>query len=266
MRLADAHIHLTDKAFEGRLESVLEVARGTGLERFLSCATESSDWPALRQLAERVPGVTPAFGLHPWFIESQPEDWLAQLEDFLTAIPACLGEVGLDSVKAKGEVRQAQAEALKAQLALARKLQRPVILHTVRALGLFLDLVKEVGPLPGFSLHAFEGPPELIARAVKLGGYFSIGAAPLNPARLRAREAFLAVPLDRLLLETDAPWLIPPEEYRAFPLQDADGSIWNHPANLAPCAEGLAALRGLPVEEFTEAVWANFHRLLGGLQ
>ncbi len=266
MRLADAHIHLTDKAFEGRLESVLEGARGVGIQRFLSCATEPADWSALRQLAEKVPGVMPAFGLHPWFIEGQLEDWLAQLEDFLTSIPSCLGEVGLDHIKAKGETRQAQAEVLKIQLTLARKLQRPVILHTVRALGLVLDLVEEAGPLPGFSLHAFGGPPELIVRAVKLGGYFSIGAAPLNPARAHAREAFLAVPLDRLLIETDAPWLIPPEEYRSFPLEDTDGSLWNHPANLAACAVGLSELRGMPVEVFTEAVWANFHRLLGGLQ
>jgi TatD DNase family protein len=118
-------------------------------------------------------------------------------------------------------------------------------------------------PLPpgGFLLHSYGGAPELIPGLVKLGAYFSLPGYFAHPRKTRQCETFRRVPLERLLIETDAPDQPLPAERNRFPLLDASGKPLNHPANLRTVYEFAAELLVLPLEEFAAQVESNFLRL-----
>jgi TatD DNase family protein len=118
------------------------------------------------------------------------------------------------------------------------------------------------GPAPGFLLHSYGGPVEMIDRFARLGAYFSFPGYFLQERKARQREVFRKVPIDRLLVETDAPDQLPPEGFRPFEVPAAaDGAILNHPANLPAIQAGLAAFLGHEPEAFSEQLEANFRRL-----
>ena len=136
---------------------------------------------------------------------------------------AGVGEIGLDRW-IEGHDPKVQSEVFLPQLALAAELNRPATIHCLRAWGA-LDELLRTHPLPkrGFLLHAYGGPQEMVAGFAKLGGYFSFNAYFLHERKARQREVFRHIPADRLLVETDAPDMRPPDELTAFPLRDADG-------------------------------------------
>jgi TatD DNase family protein len=180
----------------------------------------------------------PCFGLHPWFIEKAGAGWLPLLEKFLTGAPSCVGEIGLDKA-ADPDLRRQEA-ALRAQLRLAVRLARPVIIHCVRAWGALVDILKEERP-PAFMVHAYGGPAEITAELARLGGYFSFGGDLTAPGRARMRKALLAAPPDRLLFETEAP----------------------SPAELTEVLGQAAALLGMFPGVLGEMSWNNARSFLG---
>lgn len=170
---------------------------------------------------------------------------------------AVIGEIGLDRLQA-GLEREAQEAVFREQLALATRLGRPVMIHCLKAWGWLLEVLRDAGPPPaGFLVHGYGGAADLLPELTALGGYFSFGGTVLDPARRRARAALLAVPHDRLLIETDAPAMPPPEAYRA------PGTEYNEPANLPLIVQGVAQLLGRPTEELATLTWENGERLLG---
>jgi TatD DNase family protein len=125
-------------------------------------------------------------------------------------------------------------------------------------------LTTAAAPARGFLLHAYGGPAAEVPAWAARGAYFSFNATYLDPRKEAARAAFLAVPLDRLLVETDAPAMPPPQAWRTHKLPpSADGSAINHPGNLESAYTGLAALRSLPLAELTAQIAQNFHRFFG---
>jgi TatD DNase family protein len=122
-------------------------------------------------------------------------------------------------------------------------------------------LRREPRPPGGFLLHSYGGAPELIPGLVKLGAYFSLPGYFAHERKARQRETFRRVPLDRLLIETDAPDQPPPAERNRFPLLDTGGKPLNHPGNVRAVYEFAAELLDLPLEKLAAQVESNFLRL-----
>ena len=273
--LFDSHNHLQVPALAPHLDAIAADLRGIGLARAVVNGTAETDWPDVAALARRHAFVLPSFGLHPWFAGNRSPRWLDTLRATLDAHPgAHVGEIGLDRWMLErarpGDPRLAgqrrapldeQTEVLRAQLALAAVRNLAASIHCVDAHGALFEVL-ETTPLParGFLLHAWSGPVEMLPRLVELGAYFSFNGYFLAENKQRLRDTFSRVPLDRLLVETDAPSLPPPKEYRTHELP-APNQHLNHPANIAATHAALARLRGVPLETLAAAVAENFARL-----
>ncbi len=226
------------------------------------CGCTEDDWPVVAAMARGrdaapVPypevRVFPSFGLHPCQIAGRSPDWLRRLEEVLMAPPAGVGEIGLDHLVVGGD-ELAQEKIFLSQLDLARRLRRPVTIHCRRAWGRLLEILRRDGlPPAGLMVHAWSGSLEVQEELLTLGAYISFAGNISFPHHQRARRALLATPMDRLLLETDSPDILP---------AGAVGAC-NEPANLARIMKVAAELRGEPPAELAAAVYANSCRLFG---
>lgn len=291
--LHDAHNHLQDEWLAPHLDRIARAATDAGIADMVVNGTHPDDWPLVAELADRFPFVRPAYGIHPWDAgRPRPDDWLEQLEARLISDPrASIGEIGLDrwiidsarpdDPRLAGVRRPSideQTAVFLPQLALAAKHNRAATIHCLQAWGA-LDKLLHAHPVParGFLIHAYGGPAELVPKFTALGACFSfngyflketpkptchlISDKPPKPPRL---ETFKIIPLERLLVETDAPAMPLPQSWRTHKLPPApDGSHVNHPGNLDAAYTALASLRGIPLAELTSQVTANFTRLFG---
>lgn len=261
--LFDTHCHLQDAALVRDHDGVMRRAAEAGVCRFLCCASAEGDWDAVADLVARHPDITPAFGLHPWQLEERQDGWLERLAARLQGnSAAAIGEIGLDSALPRLDAAT-QEEVFLAQLELSCRARRPVSIHCCRAWHRLPALLRRQGPHPaGIVFHSYSGGVELVTPLAELNGYFSFSATVLHPRNTRARRAAQAVPLDRLLIESDAPNL-PPETAapELLPLRDANGRPVNEPAALILVAQGLADLRGIPLDELCQSTWQNARRL-----
>ncbi len=263
MRLYDAHNHLQDERFTDHVRIVAEAA-SVGVVRMVVNGACEENWPLVQQLAGQFPQVLPSFGYHPWHLHERSPDWQRTLVSFLEATPSAVGEIGLDRWK-PGLPYDGQEEAFIWQLRLAAERNVAASIHCLQAWGRMLELLCEnPRPARGFLLHSYGGSREMVEPLVKLGAYFSFPGYFMHQRKARQREAFAAVPLDRLLIETDAPDQMLPESENRFPLQTPDGRPINHPANLAAVYEFMARERGLASAEFAGQVEENFQRLFHG--
>jgi TatD DNase family protein len=140
------------------------------------------------------------------------------------------------------------------------------MIHCLRAWGWFTDLLKNRPPLPaGMLIHAYGGPAELISSLVEHNAWFSFAGTVLHEKNTRARAALRQIPLDRLLLETDAPDLPPPEPFSDPTLRKENGKIINEPVNLPTIVREVAKILGRPESVLAETVWNNSQRFLGSL-
>jgi TatD DNase family protein len=285
--LADAHNHLHDERFGGRQADLVAACREAGIVRMVVNGSSPEDWPAVAAVARRFPDlVIPSFGLHPWYVHLRPGDWLDQLRWHLDAFPgAGVGEIGLDrwildcppAARAgvspeladwKAATLEEQREVLAVQWELAVERGMPVSLHCLQAWGPLMDYLRGAGRLDrGFLLHSYGGPTELVLPLAKLGGWFGFPGYYLHDRKHRQREAFRHVPVDRLLVETDAPDQRLPEPW-PFPdlpgprhLVDGAGRGANHPANLRSVAFGLARELKMEAGVLFPRLLDNFRRL-----
>ncbi|MBN8418029.1 MAG: TatD family hydrolase [Verrucomicrobia bacterium] len=262
--LYDAHNHLQDERLDPWREQILPMLPQSGLGEMIVNGSSEEDWPAVAELARRHTWIRPAFGLHPWYVKERTQDWDTTLKQHLVSHPrAVVGEIGLDRWIENPDI-EAQLECLRTQLALAVELDRPATIHCLRAFGLLEETLRSI-PLPrrGFLLHSYGGPAEMIPSFVKLGAYFSLSPYFGHPRKAAQLETFAKVPLDRLLAETDAPDMWPPDELNPHPLHAADGKPLNHPANLKVSYELLAQVRGMGVDELEEIIAKNYDTLFG---
>ncbi len=263
MRLLDAHNHLHDARLAPHHAEIFPALAQIGVVGAVVNGTRETDWPAVAALARTHDWVVPSFGLHPWYIAERTPDWLEALRAQLAAHPyAGVGEIGLDRW-IEGHDDAAQAEVFTAQLALAAELNRPATIHCLRAWGALTETLRRRELPRGFLIHAYGGSAELMREFTARGGYFSFNAYFLHERKAAQRAVFREVPAERLLVETDAPAMLPPEERNAYPLRDAAGESINHPANLALAYEALAELRDVSVATLATQVEENFARLFG---
>ena len=262
--MTDAHNHLHDARLVPHRRAIFAELARLGVTRAVVNGTREDDWPAVAALAHEQSFVIPSFGLHPWHVAARSADWQARLRERLDAQPgAVIGEIGLDRWIADHDP-EVQREVFTAQMALAAERELPATIHCLRAWGALWDVLR-TGPVParGFLLHAYGGPGEMVRGFVARGAYFSFNAYFLHERKAAQRAVFQHIPLDRLLIETDAPDLRPPDERNAHPLHDAGAQPLNHPANIALAYAALAELRRMPTEELTAQVAENFARFVG---
>lgn len=262
MRLYDAHNHLQDKRLAPWLDEIVETIPRLGIERMVVNGTKESDWDDVARLTRQHSWIQPSFGLHPWYVRKRSPTWLDTLRKFLSEFPsAAVGEIGLDRWIPDADL-PAQEEVFGAQLELAATLHRPVSIHCLKAWGkLEVMLSSARMPLHGFLLHSYGGPAEMIPRFASLGAYFSFSPHFTHERKSQQAQVFASVPLDRLLAETDAPDMGPPDGLNSHPLRDPAGKPLNHPANLELSYRELAALRSLSVDATALQLEENFLRL-----
>jgi len=243
--MIDSHVHLQDPLFRGDLDDVLRRAKEQGIERFFCNGTSPDDWDNVCRLADERKEIVPFFGLHPWYVE-QYDDWEERLIPFLDRKFAGrtftgVGEIGLDYyIQPRNESRQ--KEAFRIQLRLAKSRGLPVAIHSVRAIHQIIPIFEAEGPFSAILLHSFAGPVDRIEQLTRLGCFFSFSATVLKPKNRRVREAAIAVPQDRILLESDAP---------ALPPQLGDR---NEPTVLEAILNEIAGLRNIPSQRFREII------------
>ncbi|MGA0333396.1 MAG: TatD family hydrolase [Kiritimatiellia bacterium] len=231
--LTDAHCHLQDPAFADDLSEVLDRAARFGIRRLVVNGTSPADWLRVAELASAFPDrILPQFGVHPWRVGELPGDWKAQLSALLLRFPrAGIGEIGLDTQCTDAPI-QLQLEIFREQWKLAAGLGRPCTVHLIKAWPEW-TLVLQSQPPPRFLLHSYSGSAEQVQSWVKAGAYFSFGGAVLRRKDSRKLlQALRAVPAERLLLETDAPFQHPQGKTER-----------QEPAGLAAIAETVAAIR-----------------------
>lgn len=273
MRLYDAHNHLHDDRLAPQLGSILTTLDSIGVVRMVVNGSCEEDWPQVLALAKRDVRVLPSFGYHPWYVHERTSNWQCELIRFLDSMPSAIGEIGLDKwILGRPPLAQPsitplpeQEDVFVWQLRLAAKRNLPVSIHCLQAWGAMLEILsREPRPHCGFVLHSYGGPREMVAPLAKLGAYFSLPGYFAHERKQRQRETFLAIPRDRLLVETDAPDQLLPDARNRYPLTDAStGKILNHPANLSAVYDFAAELLGEPTEKLAAQVEENFHRVFG---
>ena len=246
MRLFDTHAHYDDKAFDADRDQLLASLPGHGVERVVcpGCNLDSSR--ACVALAEQYPHVYAAVGVRPSDAHEVPAGWVAAL-DALARHPkvVAIGEVGLD-YHWKPIRFDAQAGVFRAQLALAERLDLPVIVHDREAHRDCLELVKSFPGVRGV-YHCYSGSLEDAKILVQLGWMLSFtGVVTYKNAR-KALEVLEWLPLDKIMIETDAPYLSP-EPFRGKR---------NDSTHVYRVAEVIAAVKGISAEEAAEAVYQN---------
>lgn len=256
--MIDSHCHLADDTYAGDLEAVITRARGAGLERALVILeagdeAEAAQWSRLETLW---PDARVSIGVHPHHAHkyaAEPGAAAGAVRDQVAATESAraIGEIGLDYHYAFSP-RDVQHAVFRAQLRLALELELPVIIHTREAEDDTVAILKEVGQgeLRGV-IHCFTGTPALARAALDLGFYISFAGILTFPKAAELRSTAATVPLDRLLIETDSPFLAP-VPYRGKR---------NEPAHVAQVATTLAALHGVEAGELGRATTENFHRL-----
>ena len=263
----DAHLHLQDERLAPHRENIVSCLRAAGISRWVVNGTCEDDWEAVAQLAEANSEVIPCFGLHPWKIENRSDQWRERLCGYLERFPeAGVGEIGLDKWIRDHDLEDQQWLA-REQLEFAVEYDRPAMIHCLRCFGTLRDLLVDLRSASGFPddfrflLHSYGGPKEMVEGFAELGAYFSFSGYFLEERKADTRKAFAAVPIDRLLIETDAPDMPPPIDLEALPLTaeaDADGKRLNHPANLPVIYRQVAKLRNLDEIDFMRQVAMNF--------
>ena len=244
--LFDAHCHLQDKRLTPNLNAVMERAAQAGVTSLMCCGTCETDWPAVTAIAARFTGIRISFGLHPWYVANRTSKWLDTLKGLLGNHSAAVGEIGLDHAL-EPETFPGQEEVFLAQLSLATALKRPVSVHCRRAWGRMMDLLDNHGwPPHGIVFHSYSGGPVLVPELVRRGAWFSFSGAITHDNNKRGRAAVVAVPEDRLLIETDTPDIMPANVAARVPtgaLASPQHEPFNEPANLPYIANAISAIR-----------------------
>ena len=277
MPLFDAHNHLQD-LFTGDEHRDLETdLASAGIAGAAVNGTGEGDWGHVSRVSLRLPWVSPQFGVHPWHVGNRSPRWREALVEKLAG-GAGVGEIGLDrwilerarpdDPRLRGLRRapmEEQVEVFMEQWSLAVDLGRPVSVHCLDAWGDLAPLLLTAkAPARGFLLHAFSGPESQIGPLADRGAYFSFNGAFLaDPASARA-QAFRRMPIDRILVETDAPAFPMPESLRRYRLPEGPaGQARNHPSNLQVGYEGLSAILGIALPDLTDQVAKTFRALFG---
>jgi TatD DNase family protein len=255
--MIDSHCHLADETFAADLDDVVRRAQDAGIERVLVILEAGNEKEAAQasRLEQLWPEVRCSIGVHPHqahqFADDPGRAATAVREQF-AAMPSAraVGEIGLD-YHYDYSPRDVQHAVFRAQLRVALELDRPVVIHTREADDDTIAILREAGPRLRGVLHCFTGTPALRDAGLALGFYISVAGILTFPKAADLRETVSRVPLDRLLTETDSPFLAP-VPYRGKR---------NEPAYVARVVETLAEMHQVPVADLGRQTASNFHTL-----
>ena len=249
--MIDTHCHLDAAEFDADRAAVAAAAIAAGVNLMVIPAVERANFAAVAAVCRDLPGCVPAFGIHPLFVDRASETDLDALRRALRDAPAvAVGEIGLDFfVPDRDEAQQIAFFA--AQLKIAGEFGLPVLLHVRRAIDAVLKELRRL-PVAGGIAHAFNGSRVQAEAFIELGFKLGFGGAMTHPRATRIRTLAATLPLEAIVLETDAPD-IPP--------------AWLHggrnaPGELPKIAETLAKLRGISMAELAAATTANARAVL----
>lgn len=256
--MIDSHCHLAGEEFEADLPAVIDRARAAGLTGALViiAADDETEYQRASAVTEAWDGIRLSIGVHPHAaaqFADEPARAATLVEERIAGRPAAraLGEVGLD-YHYDFAPRDVQQAVFREQIRAARRLSLPLIVHTREAEeDTFRVLAEESAGDTGVVLHCFTGNRAMATRALDLGWFLSLAGIVTFPRANELHEVAKMVPLDRLLIETDSPFLAPVPHR---------GSR-NEPARVVHVAEAVAALRGTTAGDIAEATRDNFVRL-----
>jgi len=250
--LIDTHAHLNDPQFDRDLDQVLSRAWNEGIIAVVTVGYDLKSSERAVELAAGYDRIFAAVGIHPNYSSEVTEPGWRRIEDLTShGKVVAIGETGLDFYRdfAPPETQQASFQK---QLELAERLNLPVIVHSRNAAKECLEIISAVGsPKVGGVMHCFEGTPDQASNALELGMYISANGMATWDNRTDIREMLKVVPLDRLLIETDAPYLAPK------PI----GRKRNEPAHVRHVAECLAGLFDVTADELAERTASNAIKL-----
>ena len=260
MQLVDSHVHLNFPDLNNQLLAVAEQWRSSGVVHLVHSCVEPGEFDTIREIADQFPQeISFAVGLHPLDVEKWASDSADCIESMARSDKrvVAIGEMGLDFFKADN--REHQCEVFKAQLAIARRLNLPVIIHCRDAATEMRDIMQdfwsERGAVSGV-MHCWSGTPEETSWFLELGLYISFSGILTfgNKSVSHVKASATQVPSDRLLVETDCPFLTPVPHRGKRP---------NQPAYVRHVAETLAEVRNVSLETIAEQTTQNACTLFG---
>lgn len=248
--LIDSHNHLDDPRFDLDRQQIINNAIANGVEHQIVCATEFATWTRTQTVCQNSPTLHPCYGLHPYFIHRHKNNDLSNLKNWLTEQkPVAVGECGLDLYIANPNFDH-QLYFFNEQLRLARDFDLPVVIHARKAVD---PVIKQLRQFPGLTgmVHSFAGSHQQADQLIKLDMMISLGGPVTYPRANKLRSIAATLPLERLLIETDAP--------------DQPGNLHrgerNQPANLTEIVQVLAELRDVDQYTIAQATRANAIKL-----
>lgn len=254
--LVDSHCHLDSSDFDEDRDEVIERALESGIERMVAIGTGEGppDLEAGIRMAERYPMLLATVGVHPHDAGKATEPILNRVSDLLSHTKViAVGEIGLD-YHYDFSPREAQQQVFIEQMRIAARKRKPIVIHTREAWDDTFALIEQHWApfkLPGV-MHCFSGTQKEADRALSLGFYLSFGGIVTFPKAIDLQKVAATAPLDRILLETDAPYLAPvPKRGKR-----------NEPAFVSYTAQKMATLRNMTLEEVAKATTSNFETLI----
>ncbi len=251
--MIDSHCHLDSEQFDNDREATIERALAAGVERMVAIGTGDGppDLEAGVRLADRYPCFYATVGVHPHDASKATPETFERLAELMKHPKVvALGEIGLD-YHYDFSPRDVQRDVFIEQMRIARDAGKPIVIHTREAWDDTIALLREHWNGPGGIMHCFSEGPERARQALDIGFYLSFGGIVTFPKASQVQEAARIVPADRILIETDAPYLAPvPKRGKR-----------NEPALIVETARRLAALRGETLESIESSTTANFRRL-----
>ncbi|MQM31252.1 MAG: DNAase [Candidatus Accumulibacter phosphatis] len=258
--LLDTHCHLAAAAFADDRDAVVAAAATAGVSAIVVPAVDVASFTAVHACCQRYPGCVAAYGIHPLSVRQASQANLLRLQEWLQCVsteshpPVAVGEIGLDLFVADPAIDR-QEHFFIEQLKIARACDLPVLLHVRRAVDRVLKQLRRIRVRGGIA-HAFNGSRQQADEFIKLGFKLGFGGAMTYPGSTRIRRLAASLPLQAIVLETDAPDM-PPAWL-------AGGR--NAPAELPRIAASLAGLRGIEVAELARATSANARAVLPRLR
>ncbi len=251
MMYFDTHTHLTDERFDADRDALLSSLPHHGLALALDVACALGDFPKTLALTQAYPWIYGAYGVHPHYAAEAPGGYLEEVSSALRYPKAkALGEIGLD-YHYDFAPRETQRRVFAEQLTLAQSLGFPVVLHIREAFGDCMDILRAYRNGLCGVMHCFSGSAEIARECVDLGLYVAFGGAVTFKNAHKPIEAAAYVPLDRLLLETDCPYMTP------VPHRGER----NDPSFIPFIAQAVAQARGMDAEELMQATLRNGKQL-----
>ena len=254
MRFIDTHSHLYDEAFAAEEDMATARAVATGVDRIIIPDIDSTTREAMFALTDRHEGILfPCLGLHPTSVDGKWEEEFEKLQGFMNRRIWAIGEIGIDCYWSREYLDQ-QKEAFRRQLRLAHKLGLPVIIHSREATQVIIDILKECRNLDLRGIfHAFSGSLETFRELMKLGDW-SVGiGGVLTFKKASIAETVRDIPLDKIVLETDSPYLTPAPHR----------GTRNESSYIPHIADRLAQIKGADLAEVAAQTTANAEKLFG---